>query len=228
MKGQYFNALLAAARVGKSDTVGLLLQDQSLSPEMFDLALQAALQSEDESTITTIASEIPETYPHSVGIPTALRKALELDQKSVSERLLPRISWQAMDEDNKKSIVAAAICGNNVKLINGLLERFQVSQVRDILDAVLQAVRNGNAKLSNVLMERLLKVEKEEESHATPSNVPLTMVNGIEDELTASHDGGDLGKLDVLDAGHGKVYVKTQEADISTNEQEVTVVVDPS
>jgi len=225
IKGQYFNALLAAACVGKSDTVGLLLQDQSLDSEMFDLALQAALQSKDETTISMITSEAPETYPCSVAIPTALRKALELGQKSVTNRLLPRISWETIDEDDKKIILTAAISGSNVELINGLLERFQGSQGQDISEAVLQAVRNGHAALSGVLMAHLLKLAKEEEGHIALPGASTITVNGVENELTASDDSGNLERSDELNTGKAQVPVESQHADITTDEQEDTAVV---
>ncbi|KAJ4361129.1 uncharacterized protein N0V89_001698 [Didymosphaeria variabile] len=220
IKGQYFNALLAAARGGKSDTVSLLLQDQSLDSGMFDLALQAALKSQDETTISMITSEAPQTYPCSVAIPTALRKALEIGQESVTNRLLPLISWETIEEDNKKSILAAAISGNNVDIANDLLERFQGTQARDISEAVLQAVRNGHAALSSVLMAHLLKLLKEEERHTTLPGLSATTVNGVEDELTTSNDSSNLKRLDALDTGEAQVPVESRDAGITTNEQE--------
>jgi hypothetical protein len=89
IKNQHWNALLAAARSGRSNAVRILLKLPTLDLKMFDLVLQAALHSDDDETMALVISKAPEGFPSSTGITPAIHKALELREETLITQSIP-------------------------------------------------------------------------------------------------------------------------------------------
>jgi ankyrin repeat protein len=217
LQRQHLNGLLAAARVGRHDTVHDLLQIQTLEEEWFDLVLEAALESQSKTTISLIASRMPADYPSSAIVPCSLKVALELGQNNVSRELFSRVLWQDINEKTKTGVVSAAVIGNDEEMVKLMLQVFQGLKACDLYKLLLEATRYGKIGVSGILMSRLLALVDQDEGPS--SSQPEEISAPLDDNVSASGSSAKSSSRS-HNNGEGQISEKLPKAAISAQDPE--------